>query len=70
MKNKIVLPFVATLFLVLFAGVGSAFAGWHDLTQPERNQAIVDEANSYNNGDYGDTCKRWVQLYVVWDVSN
>jgi hypothetical protein len=46
-----------------------AYAGWHDLTQAQRNQAIVDEANSWNNGDDGGQCKVWVQS-VVYDASD
>jgi len=49
MKTKIFFPIVATMFLVLFVSVGSAFAGWHDLTQAQRNQAIVNEALNYDD---------------------
>ncbi len=61
---------VSTLLsaLLLFACMGTAFAGWHDLTQAQRNQAIINEANSYSNGSYGGQCKVWVQN-VVYDAS-
>jgi len=35
----------------------SAFAGWHDWTQAQRNQAIVNEAYSWTNGIFGNECK-------------
>ncbi|MEA3463661.1 MAG: hypothetical protein U9R14_01105 [Patescibacteria group bacterium] len=42
----------------------AAYAGWHDLTQSQRNQAIVDEAESWTTGDYGSTCKEWARTVV------
>lgn len=61
---------VASVFTgATMANTSITDAGWHDLTQAQRNQAIVNEANSYNNGDYGGQCKVWVQN-VVSDASS
>ena len=60
---------VLFLFVTLFSVASPASAGWHDLTQAQRNQAIVDEANSWSNGSDGGQCKEWVQSHVVWDAS-
>jgi hypothetical protein len=43
-------------------------AGWHDWTQTERNQAIVDETANWDDGDYGGSCKVWAQT-VVYNAS-
>ena len=40
---------------------------WHNLVDSERNQLILDEAQS-QVGCYGGQCKAWVQN-VVWDAS-
>jgi hypothetical protein len=46
----------------------SAMAGWHDWSQMERNQAIVDETANWDDGDDGGQCKIWVQE-IVYDAS-
>lgn len=57
-------------FAISFMLQHQAFAvGWHDLTQAQRNQAIVNEANSWSNGSSGGQCKAWIQSYVVWEAS-
>ncbi|MEY3784474.1 MAG: hypothetical protein RLZZ230_796 [Candidatus Parcubacteria bacterium] len=37
---------------------------WHDLTQSERNQAIVDETYADLNKNVGVSCKEWVRNIV------
>ena len=68
MKTKIFFPIVATMFLVLFVSVGSAFAGWHEYPQWQRNQMIVDRTYQDLNQYVGQSCKVWVQT-VVGSVS-
>jgi len=63
--KKFVTSAVLSAILVFFVSVGSAFAGWHDLTQTGRNHAIHDEAVA-NNNTYGGECKPWVQNIVSW----
>lgn len=70
MMSKFVL-LLNVLVLVSFSFVSSsASAGWHDLTQTQRNQAIVSEANSWSDGSDGGQCKEWVQADVVWEASD
>lgn len=47
-----------------------AVSGWHSLSQTARNQAIVNETMNWYEGQWGDTCKKWVQLYVVPNTSS
>ncbi|MCG2695258.1 M23 family metallopeptidase [Candidatus Parcubacteria bacterium] len=71
MKKKTVLPLVASLFLVLFASVGSAFAGGiNDMTSP-----LLGNWSYRNiNLDYGetwtkrDTCTNNLKLHAGVDV--
>lgn len=71
LRTKILLATIsAFVFTWIFAiNVGVATAGWHEWSQAARNQAIVNEANSYDDGDDGGQCKVWVQN-VVYDASS
>lgn len=55
---------VVSLALFCLLLTSSAYAGWHDLTQTQRNQAIVSEASSWTTGDDGVNCKEWVRTVV------
>jgi len=61
--------------LAVFAAVAisftssTAFAGWHEWSQTDRNNAIVDEVAYWDTGDYGGQCKAWVQTDIVPDAS-
>ena len=56
------------MFLVLFltGAVAHAnfFAPWSNLTQQQRNQAIIDRAYQNNNMYVGQNCKEWVRTVV------
>ena len=60
----------AIIAFVLFfvCGVQASAQSWASLTQAQRNQAIVNEANSWSDGTQGGQCKVWVQN-VVWAAS-
>lgn len=45
-----------------------AVAGWHEWSQIERNQAIVDRASQDNNSYVGQNCKEWART-VVYSAS-
>ncbi len=53
----------------MFVGVSSATAGWHDLSQAQRNQAIIDRAYQDDGDLVGVSCKEWVRT-VVTEASN
>lgn len=58
--SKFVLAMVGSFLLM--ANVSYA-AGWHDLTQPERDQKILAEAR-LERGSYGGQCIVWVHNVV------
>ena len=70
MKTKSLAFIVLLVIITLFIGTNSSFAGWHEWSQSSRNQAIVNEANSWSDGSYGGQCKVWIQGSVVWEASN
>lgn len=57
-------------FVLFFACAmeSQAQTPWAAMTQAQRNQAIVAEANSWTTGSHGGQCKVWVQN-VVWAAS-
>jgi murein DD-endopeptidase MepM/ murein hydrolase activator NlpD len=69
MKNKIVLPFVAILFLVLFVSVGSAFA-W-TLLSPLAGDITDRTIVGYSFGDnwYEGYCGGYVKKHTGVDVN-
>jgi hypothetical protein len=66
MKKSLLLMVIAVF---VFSFSSAAYAGWHDFTQSQRNQAIVNEAESWTTGEYGNTCKEWIRT-VVKNASN
>lgn len=56
------------LLSVGMVSANAAMAGWHDLSQSQRNQAIVDRAVQDNNVCVGQSCKEWVRT-VVYSAS-
>jgi len=62
---KKIYSIICLAIFCLSIGAVSAFAGWHDLTQTQRNQAIIDEAQSWTTGDDGGQCKEWVRTVVL-----
>lgn len=66
--NFTLIMVIAVLITALITGATKAMAGWHDWTQQQRNQAIVDRAYEDNNDWVGVSCKEWVRT-VVYDAS-
>jgi len=74
MKHVLSVSILACVMIVLSAcatgteddlgSTSQALTGWHDLSQSARNQAIVDETAYWDDGDWGDQCKVWVQTIV------
>lgn len=60
---------MAIWVMTLTIGAAKATAGWHDWTQQQRNQAIVNRAYDDNNAWVGESCKEWVRT-VVYDASS
>lgn len=64
----VVAVMILGLLSVGMASANTAMAGWHDLTQDQRNQAIVNRA--FNDlYTYQGSCKVWAQN-VVWSASS
>ena len=49
--------------------VGSGSNDWHDMSQSERNDAILDRADDDLSDEVGESCKEWVRT-VIEDASN
>ncbi len=68
MLRKSLLTLIA-FFLVAFCLPNFASAGWHELSQSARNQAITNAACRDLNQPVGLSCKLWVQK-IVKNASN
>lgn len=58
---------IVIAFLMLFCGMAQALT-WDQMSQQQKNNAILSQAMSYRVGDYGGICKEWVRT-VVFNVS-
>ncbi|HAT68185.1 MAG: hypothetical protein A2481_04150 [Candidatus Yonathbacteria bacterium RIFOXYC2_FULL_47_9] len=60
--------YLFTTLCVIFLTTGNSYAGWHELTQIERDQRILIQARLYYDGQYlgnpAGECKIWVAEVV------